>query len=182
MNSQPLYVVDEIGTIVSAVDAVTFDVLGKHINYMYGHFTEIVSRLQQLSNSPDVKDKKSKFPLVALITDFAEEHGSMPGVSLEAELHIIIANISDPEWIAQKRYEENFKPVLYPIYQELLRQIASPSQKTVFVDDAELIQHTKIDRLYWGREGLYGNTQNIMNDFVDAIEIKNLKIKFYHNY
>jgi hypothetical protein len=182
MDNKPIYIVDEIGAIVAAVDAVTFTSIGKHIDFMYGHFSEILSRLQQMTSSPDMKDRLGKFPLVALLMDFPEDIGAEAGVYCEVDLHLIIANITEPQLVAQQRYEKNFKPVLYPIYRELLKQIASPLQKSVFVEDSELIPHTKIDRVYWGREGLYGGGANAMNDFVDCIEIKNLKIKFYNKY
>jgi hypothetical protein len=95
---------------------------------------------------------------------------------------MIIANITEPQLITEQRYEKNFRPVLYPIYQELLRQIASPSQKTFFVEDEELIAHTKIDRVNWGKQGLYGGAANTFNDFLDCIEIKDLQIKFFNEY
>jgi hypothetical protein len=182
MTRAPIYVVDEIGTVVSAVDALTSVSIGKHINYMYGHPLEIINRLQLLTNSVDQKQRASKYPLVALFQDFEEQVGKEPGVYSEVSLHMIIANITEPQFITEQRYEKNFKPVLYPIYQELLRQIASPSQKLFFVEDEELIQHTKIDRVYWGKQGLYGGTANPFNDFLDCIEIKDLRIKFFNEY
>jgi len=39
------------------------------------------------------------------------------------------------------------------------------------------IPHQKWDRLYWGRNGLFGNQANVFNDFLDVIEIKSLKLK-----
>jgi hypothetical protein len=177
-----LYIVDEIGAVVAAIDAVTYPLIGKHINYMYGHPLEIINRLQQLTNSVDQKQRASKYPLVALFQDFEEGIGKQIGVAAEVSLHMIIANITEPQLITEQRYEKNFRPVLYPIYQELLRQIASPSQKTFFVEDEELIAHTKIDRVNWGKQGLYGGAANTFNDFLDCIEIKDLQIKFFNEY
>jgi len=44
-----------------------------------------------------------------------------------------------------------------------------------------LVPHDKIDRLFWGRSGLYGNEGNIFNDHLDAIEIQNLSLSLRLN-
>ena len=41
------------------------------------------------------------------------------------------------------------------------------------------IEHTKIDRLFWGKEGLYANEGNIFEDFLDCIEIRDLELNVY---
>jgi hypothetical protein len=169
---QPVFVVDEIETVVKAVDAVLFATLQKHIIYLYGHPLEIVNRLQKLTNSPQSKDKK--YPLVALFTDFRvnrEQRFDMYGTT---SLNIIIATLTQPDYYSEDRMAKNFKPILYPIYVELLNQLAK--SKAFFWYNPDEIAHTEIDRLYWGKEGLYGKTGNIFNDFIDAIEIQNLSI------
>jgi hypothetical protein len=45
------------------------------------------------------------------------------------------------------------------------------------LDRLDLFEHQKYDRLYWGKQGLYGNSGNIFNDFIDAIEINELKFE-----
>jgi len=182
MPSSPVYIVDEIGAIVSATDAVTFAAIGKHINYMYGHYLEIISRLQQMTSSPDVADRSSKFPLIALFQDFPEERDRSAGVYASVSLNMIIAMDTLPEYISSQRYGITFKPILYPIYTEFLNQIANPKRKNVFIEDCELISHTKIDRVFFGKEGMYGGSANMFNDYLDCIEIKNLRLSFYNTY
>jgi hypothetical protein len=39
------------------------------------------------------------------------------------------------------------------------------------------MKHDMIERFYWGREGIYNNAGNVFNDYIDAIEIRNLDLK-----
>lgn len=144
------------------------------VQYMHGHPLEIINRLKQ-------KDKGqlarfNKYPLIALFQDFPEDStGSNIGIESEATLHLIIAKGTKREHIASERYEYNFIPFLYPIYEEFLRQVVA--DKSIQVYSVDKLQRQKWDRLYWGRSGLYGNEGNIFNDYLDVIEIKNLKLK-----
>lgn len=144
------------------------------IQYMHGHPLEIISRLQQ-------KDKMAagrfeKYPVIALFQDFPEDSvATNIGIDEEATLHLIIAKGTKPDYVAEERYEHNFVPFLYPIYEELMVQIVAEKQFNVY--SVNRLPRQKWDRLFWGRAGLYGNEGNIFNDYLDCIEIKNLKIK-----
>jgi hypothetical protein len=182
MNSQPLYIVDEIGAIVTATDAVTFPTLQKHINYMYGHPLEIQNRLQELTNSPDINDRNKKFPLIYLVEDITERRGVDEGVYCNAVMNIFIINATEPTYTSEQREVNNFRPILIPIYQEFLNQLMSPMQKNVFIENPDRIRHTKINHKYWGRQGTEGNVKNIFNDYIDCIELQNLEVSFYNKY
>lgn len=160
-----------MAAVVSKVDQVIFSSLGVHVYYMYGHVSEIVDRLKSMNASPDHKDKK--YPLIALFQDFKVVRGEKLSMYGSASLNIIIATLTQPQYLAEQRYTLNFKPVLYPIYNELLNQLSLHAQFYF----KHPIQHTEIDRLYWGKEGLYGNNGNIFNDYIDAIEIQNLQVE-----
>lgn len=67
-----------------------------------------------------------------------------------------------------------FKPTLYPIYIELINQIAR--SKYFKESTPELIKHTKTDRLFWGKTGIMGNEGLIFTDLLDVIEITNLQL------
>lgn len=179
---KPVYIVDEIGLVVDKVSAKLLaqlqvfdpDITGVH--YQYGHPLEIIETLKQMDEAKDYKFRR--YPFVGLFQDFPEEVGEV-GFNSEPTLHLIIARFTQATYKAAQRYELNFKPVLYPIYLEFLEQLNfSKAFETYGVTN---IQHTKIDRLYWGREGLYKNEGNIFNDFLDCIEIRNLKLKTYLN-
>lgn len=179
--SKPVYIVDIFEDIVKNVSNVlipqfqSIDNKITGVHYEHGHPIEIIETLAQ-------KDKMNnfifdKYPLVALFQDFQEVYNTTVGAPNEVNLHIIIARATRPEYKAKERYEENFKPFLYPIYHELKRQILLSSKFLIYSD--EQIRHTKIDRLYWGSEGLYRNKKNVFNDFLDVIEIKNLRLRTY---
>jgi hypothetical protein len=78
------------------------------------------------------------------------------------------------DYTAAERYENTFKTELYPIYLELISQI---KKHNAFQIDNGNILHTKIDRLFWGKQATNGNDANKGGDFIDAIEIRNMKLK-----
>lgn len=141
------------------------------VHYEHGHPLEITETL--LKQSKSISKKFSRFPLVALFQDFPEAKGS--AFDSEVTLHILICYGTSNKYKASTRYDKTFRPVLYPVYDELLEQIRL--EKRFNVINKSLITHTKIDRVYWGRETDPGNTANKFNDLLDCIELKDLKIK-----
>lgn len=146
---------------------VLLPVLNKQLTFLHGHFLEIVNTLSQYNLSKEFQDKK--YPLVALIHDYEEKPNQ--DIVTETPIVILIANFTEPTLTAEQRYEKNFYPVLYPIYEELIKQL-SGSPNTIGYQ----LEHTKIDRLFLGKEALYKNAGVTLNDFVDAIELK-IKLK-----
>ncbi len=172
----PVYVVDEIGTVINAVSAQllaelkAYDSRIEAVNYLYGHPLEIIETLKQRDESDGFRFKK--YPLVALFQDFPEQHGEI-GIDSEVTLHLVIARATQPDYKASERYTENFKPVLYPIYFEFLRQLTLSGRFMTY--GTSRISHTKIDRVFWGRA--FEGDANPFNDWLDCIEIKDLKLK-----
>lgn len=143
--------------------------LNMPLNYMHGHPKEITDSLTEMTRNPTAA--AGKYPLVALFQDFEEDKS---GDFTKVKLQMIIAVLTSNKMKAPERYNASFRPYLYPIYEELIRVI---SRSGYFNESTEKqIKHIKIDRLFWGRNGLYGNQGNIFNDFVDCIEIKNLSL------
>jgi hypothetical protein len=142
-----------------------------HLYYMYGHPIEIVNTLSE--KGADGTQKFLRFPVICLFQDF-EENIAVYGYDSMVELNIVIAAQSKNHWKAADRYTNTFKVSLYHLYNLFLQKLAESDD--VNGDNPE---HTKIDRLYWGKTGLYGNSGNIFNDFIDAIEIKDLKLKIH---
>lgn len=169
------YIVDIFKDIADATsDALEAQVVtGTYpINYIYGHPLEVIETLKDMTS--DMSYSAVKYPLIALFTDFPERKGE-EGIESEVTLNIIIATRTNNNLTAPDRYANTFKPVLYPIYKEFLYKIFKSQKFTV--NSETTIPHTKTDRLYWGRTGLYGNTGNLFNDFIDAIEIENMTLK-----
>jgi hypothetical protein len=147
--------------------------LNRHVNFMFGDVNEVVSQLNQLSMTAETVVKK--YPLIALFTDIEEQRGTSEDIQSEMRINtIVIATFTKNVYFARERIEKSFKPVLIPIYLEFLKQIDSGNEfKTYGWRD---IQHTKLDRLSWGKSALFTD-RGAGTDFIDAIEIRNLNLK-----
>ncbi|KAF0193984.1 MAG: Uncharacterized protein FD166_3610 [Bacteroidetes bacterium] len=139
------------------------------VNYLHGHPKEITATLTEMTRNPTASAQK--YPLIALFQDFEED---LSGDFLKVKLQMIIAVMTKNTLSAPDRYAVSFRPFLYPIYGELIKVI---SRSGYFNESTEKqVKHIKVDRLFWGRNGLYGNEGNIFNDYIDCIEIKDLRL------
>lgn len=180
MMNKPIFVVDQISSVVEKVSLKLTNQLKEidskitGVHYQHGHPLEIVTTLTQLGQG--TTSKTDRFPLVALFQDFPEDKAQNGlGYYADVTLHLIIAMGTDQNYKAAQRYEKNFKPFLYPIYFEFLNQLRLSKFYELIGGDE--YPHQKIDRLFYGKEGLYGNTANIANDRLDCIEIRDLKLR-----
>jgi hypothetical protein len=189
LNTTPTYLVDIIAAVVAAVQS---EVLGtiqanetavlnsasriQKINYQYGHPRELIQTLSQNDLSPQFN--QLKYPLIYLYMDFREQRGRTPGIYADTQLNFAICHQTEGDYKAADRYVNVFKPVLYPIYYSLMKQLTK-SPLTV-QGDQDMLQHDKWDRMFWGTSkvvGGGGTDRSYLNDFVDAIEIQNLALK-----
>jgi len=161
--------VDIIGDIISEVRAEYDPAGGEKPYYLYGHPLEIFNILSEKSQSESFKYKK--YPLVALFQDF-EESVNDNSIIVEG-ITIVIMTETNPNYRAPNRYTNTFIPVLHPLYLLFTKHLRR--SKLVASDDKH--EHTKIDRLYWGKEDIFGNSGNIGNDALDAVVIQNLKLR-----
>jgi hypothetical protein len=161
------YIVDIIEDVVDTMSLTCY--------YLYGHPVEVVNTLSEWSKHP--AKKVEKFPLIILMQDFEERKGTAQGINSEVSLNIVIATNTLNSYKSVDRYTNTFKAILYPLYDEFIDRVKLSGY---FKD--ELLQHVKIDRVYWGKSGLYGNTGNTFNDYIDAIEIQNLELKILNNF
>lgn len=181
----PVFVADILRDLVGKVSTkltpqlTAFDSMITGVHFDHGHPIEIIETLKQ-KDSSGTNLVFDKYPLVALFHDFPEVYNQEPGFQGQVTLHLIIARLTEPTYKADQRYDQNFKPVLYPIYAEFMKQIVH-SKYFTGAQSVNQLSHTKIDRLYWGREGLYKNEGNIFNDWIDCIEIRDLQLKLNLN-
>jgi hypothetical protein len=122
----------------------------------------------QFQNRLDERTKSGriKFPCFVLFHDFPENRG---GDYFDVQIPVIgIATLTKPEYLSDVRYELNYRPILYPLYQMFL--IFLSRHPSVVDNDPNNISHRKWDRLYWGVIGKQ------TNDYLDAIELQNLKL------
>lgn len=109
-------------------------------------------------------------PFILLLLDIEE---SFKKSNIEATVNIVIGTVTEPSYSTDARYSNNFTPILYPIYEEAIKRLCNGS-KTIHT--TSFLEFTKYDRVLWGKQGLYGMTGNIFDDYIDAIEINNLKL------
>lgn len=161
--------VDIIGDIVEDVQSEYDLANSEKPYYLYGHPLEIFNILSEKSQSESFKFKK--YPLVALFQDFEEETDS--STTIIQNVTIVIMTETDPNYKAPNRYTNTITPVLQPIYDLFIKYLESSK----YVASEDKYKHTKIDRLYWGKEDTFGNSGNIGNDALDAIVIQNLNLR-----
>lgn len=129
----------------------------------HGHPLEVVNRIKSYTESDTLKYEA--FPRICLFHDFEEKITFETAVSLT----LVIVTQTDPAYSAPDRYTYSFDPTLIPLYNRFINALAESAY--IGTTEGNYFKHTKIDRLFWGKNGLYGNTGNIFNDFIDAIEI-----------
>lgn len=175
MRKQPVYVMDIIGDVVSAVSTALVDdgTLAYAVHYFHDHPLGLIETLQKLTRT--AAGQAEKYPFIALMQPFDERHSGKDDEEMEVTLEVIIATLTTPKLSTDERYVGNYKPILYPIYNEFIEQLYRNGNFSLAGND--YVEHTKTDQPYWGHEGLFGNEGNLFQDFIDAIEIKNLKLK-----
>lgn len=168
MNNPEYILTDEMATIVAAVKAE----LGIPVlNYQYGYVEELNQTLKQWEEAPT--KFALKFPLVWLAEPYNTLRGEV-GIYGSAEPSLYIINSTTKEWKAEDRMTNNYKPILYPIYREILNQVVkSPVFDHVLV---ESIGHTVTKGYYWGE-----NQQSVLNDAVDCLKVGGLKLRISDN-
>ncbi len=144
------------------------------VYFDYGHYNEVTRNLTNKDGGTTSKTKK--YPLIWLVMDFVEKCGEIVNGYCELpDVQILIATVTTPAITAPERIQKTFVPRLIPVYQELMKQIADSGHFDV-TEDA--IPHERILRPYWGGQDALGNgTANLFNDFIDAIQIRRLKLK-----
>jgi len=169
------------GDIIKCEDRVA--TLANAVNYNYGHPVEIAATLMELSKSELTRD--SRYPLLALITDFSEQKDSAD-YYCKVRLNFILANTTNPTYKSDERTEISFKSVLHPIYEQLIEQLKL--SKHFIIEYDQHIPHTKVDRYFWGRNNTYDKAVwdnlgvsdkggNIFGDYLDVVEIVGLELK-----
>lgn len=140
------------------------------IRYQHGHLLEIIETLVQYDKSPELRYEK--YPLVILLEDIKEYNGDYYP---ELDLNVLLVHSTDKNYKSEQRYDNVFKPFLLPMYASLINNINN--SKYLLEPDVTTIDHTKTNRLYWGREALAGGTAVKLGDAVDAIEINFRRLK-----
>ena len=180
MTVDSRYFVDVFGSVVDDVQALYDTIDEEKPYYMYGHILDVLKRLTV--KDTDSTEKFKKYPLIVLIQDFEEQSVGRGIFEYELpEIKVVIVTDTDPNYTSDLRYTKTLKPILYPIWWNLLTSIVKSDYFDITSEDD--IEKSKFDRVYWGRETIYGVDGSALNDHLDAIEIrfKNLKVKKHNN-
>lgn len=185
----PVYIDDIIGEVntamstkvLSTIQQNEVDVFGstkiQQIRYSKSSFTELIETLAQADGSAE--EKYNKYPLTHLVQDLVIERGQDVGSFGSANLNIIFIHQTENTYKISDRDEKVFKPVLWPMYYEFMRQLFKSGW--TWGNDTGEYRHRVIKRAFWGNRQLKSSALTL-NDYVDAIEIQNLQIKFnYEN-
>lgn len=145
--------------------------------YDYGHIIDIMNKLT--IKDGNAINKYQKYPLIALILDIEENHDKGINYIYEFAPRIIILDTTDKNYTSQERYINVFKITLYPIYENLIKNIKD--YQNFDFKPTMLLPHKKYDRVFWGNESANGNTATILNDYLDGIDLDFEAIKVKDN-
>lgn len=184
MDAPEYFVVDEMGVKDEQTDLLTGGVMFNvkqamglaTLNYQYGFPEELNETLQKMVESGAPYDARL-FPLVYLLQPFKVKRG-IPGVYGRTEgLRLFVINKSEPGWKAKERMKNNFKPIIFPIYREILKQLdlSVPFSGTNGLGPTG-IKHGVTDVYYWAEEN-----KRILNQVTDTLVIDNLELDVHSN-
>jgi hypothetical protein len=141
------------------------------IYYDYGRYLEITRRLTEKGKG--ITDKTRRFPLIWLVIPFKETYGNTGEVCELTDLQIIIATQTEPDSTTPDRMVDTFTPRLFPIYDELIKQIKNSG---FFSEIGYDVPHVKINQPYWDGKESGNSAANMFNEFIDAIQLKGIRL------
>jgi hypothetical protein len=132
-----------------------------------------IKLMERLSKESQISTfDEAKYPLVALLRNFDEKYKANTDL-VEVSLTLVIVTPSTPTKESEDREVDNYTPILYPIYAELMSVLA---ESPYFLGYGISIEHTKTDNMHLGVDGTQGNTKYLLPDCVDGIIISGLKL------
>jgi hypothetical protein len=162
------YLSDMLRSIVAEVNTVLdFEVFFKH-----GHQTDIGKELY--------KDG-ALYPLIWLPANSvtwsrpaAARNGINSGLFGDVSFDLLLAMPTDNAYTAEERETNIFKPILHPVYLELIRRIGKSNFFNI--SSSEEIKHSAKDWHYWGGNEMNNNAKNLWDDFIDAVHLKSITL------
>lgn len=112
-----------------------------------------------------------KYPMIALRLPFTLQ--TRNGMRT-FQANILIATFTSKVQTPDQRLVNTFRPILYPLRDRFLEMVVKSGEFLGFDKD-----YDEIDRMFYGIEsGDETNIKNVFADPLDAIEIKNLNLKY----
>lgn len=164
-------------TIKSNLTSISATTYSLNLNYIFGHPIEIANILTEKDQNSNYKYKK--YPCLCLFTGIDEEIGNFePNCKSFNNIFLAIITDTKPSYSTSQRKELKFKKILEPIYFLLFNKLENCKYTYKLIKpESRVFQHVKHNVYFYGSEG---KEQNILNSFADAIEIKNLQLRFYY--
>jgi len=144
----------------------------KSVNYIFGDSSYINKILEKMSKSGFYE--KLKFPLIGLYHPFEESEGESKEYSTRVPLSFILATNTISDYDNEKRMEESFIPVLYPLYKSFINQVSR--YEGFEIDDVDLLRRRKIDEFRFGSRNAKDSSGEEF-PLIDCIKIKDLELK-----
>lgn len=169
----PLSIPKLIGQVVDRVrtaklaELIAYDSTIETIAYMYGNIKEIIKILNEKTQNETLKYQK--YPLFILIEDIQIDRRNTQFYGTPT-LNLIICNHTKNTYNSEQREAINFTNILRPLYEEFLLQLSK--QKGFVINNWRAIDHLVTERKFWGANE---QTQNKLGDYIDAIEIEQMR-------
>lgn len=141
-------------------------------NFVWGDSSYIREYLSLLKKSSETAP--FRFPLIGLYSPIDEIRDSSSN-NFRATVNLIIAVNTLPEYTNEQRLDISFKQVLRPLHDDLFKAI----EKTRMFDIPYLgLNYTYTENYTFGKRGAIDVDGKEIDEKIDAIEIKNLELKF----
>ncbi|MEG1403688.1 hypothetical protein [Bacteroides sp.] len=138
------------------------------INFQFGDSVYINTKLIEMAQI-----QMNRFPLIGLFP--FEEHRGISGIECEAELDLIIACQTVAGYDNWQRHDISFNGFLRIIYDEFMRQLKQCTE--LDFGNAGEIEHIYKENYAYGSRGVMDSEKRDLPELIDAIEIKNMKVK-----
>lgn len=171
----PQYIPDIIRDLVKRVSDRNVAEGRESVKFDVGHYVEVTKNLV-LKDQAIKPESRDKYPIIWLVGDYDEYMNNFPNKYARTSLHLIIGTNTTAQYDMNDRRDKSFLPILYPIYALLLDEIQR--EPKFGRPKTRRLTHRKTNRPYWGRQDSFSNGKaNLWNDFIDAIEIRDLNIQ-----
>lgn len=151
------------------------DDFGYTINYQFGDWQYMSKVLSAMGKSPVTANKK--YPMIGLYSPFEEDRADPLYVGVNISMIIAVNTLKD--YTNEDRLEKSFKDTLYPVYDILMKKISRC--RYLNIGYKSIASHVKTDNFRYGRSGVYGEGKSEFDDRIDAIDIKDLRLKVNNN-
>jgi hypothetical protein len=149
------------------------------LNFFYGYWPNVANEMVSNGRASKLYEF-DKYPLIFLHADMKEDKDSSFDIYAEIDPKLYIIARTHKEYKFMQRYDEVFVKVLFKIYDILLNTMKTSgffkldSAKSTY----PLMPHTKKDLYFIGS---LEKDQNVLNEYVDAIELNFSKLQINNN-